>query len=69
MRREPVLKNLAAEMARRGVTKHDIGTLIFATWRSVHRRIMGEAEFSVTDAVKIRDKFFPDFSVEYLFSK
>lgn len=69
MIREPALKNLAAEMARRGITKHDIGALIFATWRSVHRKIMGEADFTVPEAVRIRDKFFPDFSIEYLFLK
>lgn len=63
-----MLCNLKAEMARRSISILDIAKEIGRTDRSVREKISGRTQFSVPDATAIRDKFFPGFSLEYLFT-
>ena len=62
------MRNLSAEMARYGVTKADIQRLLSCTDKTVRNKIGGMSEFSISEAFKIRDTFFPSLRVEYLFS-
>lgn len=62
-----LLCNLKAEMARRSISSIDISRIINKTDRSVREKISGRSQFSVPEATAIRDKFFPGFSLEYLF--
>ncbi len=62
------MRNLSAEMARYGVTNADIQRLLSCTDKTVRNKIGGMSEFSISEAFKIRDTFFPSLRVEYLFS-
>ena len=64
-----VMKNLSAEMARYGVSNNDIQTLLSCTDKTVRNKLNGVSEFSVGEALKIRDVFFPGLRIEYLFSQ
>lgn len=60
--------NLLAEMARYGVKVADIQELIACTDKTVRNKISGTTDFSVHEAIVIRDFFFPGMRIEYLFS-
>lgn len=62
------MRNLSAEMARYGVKNADIQKLLSCTDKTVRNKIDGVTEFSVAEALKIRDVFFPGLRVEYLFA-
>lgn len=62
------MRNLSAEMARYGVRNVDIQNLLSCTDKTVKNKIDGVTEFSVAEALKIRDTFFPGLRVEYLFA-
>lgn len=61
------LRNLEAEMKRKGISRSDIADTLNVSYRTVHSRFNGESEWSYTDCVKVRDKYFPDMTLEYLF--
>lgn len=63
-----MLQNLRAEMARHNISSNEIAKCIGKTDRNVRDKLNGKYEFSIQDAKKVRDKFFPDLSLEYLFS-
>lgn len=62
------MRNLSAEMARYGVRNADIQDLLSCTDKTVRNKIDGVTEFSVAEALKIRDAFFPGMRIEYLFA-
>lgn len=60
--------NLAAEMARRGITQSDISKVIGKNPATVSCWMNGSrGDFSVESAMKLRDELFPGLNVEYLF--
>lgn len=60
--------NLAAEMARRGVTQDDISRVIGKNRATVSGWVTGNrGDFSVESAMKMRDELFPGLNIEYLF--
>jgi hypothetical protein len=61
-----MLINLMAEMTRYGITASDISPVINKDVRAVKRRISGDIEITAEDIMKIRDKFFQEFSLDYL---
>lgn len=63
-----LLCNLKAEMVRRSISILDIAREIGRTDRSVREKINGRTQFSVPEATTVRDRFFPGFSLEYLFT-
>lgn len=63
-----MLCNLKAEMARRSISSIDIAKEIGRTDRSVREKISGRSQFSMPEATAVRNKFFPGFSLEYLFT-
>lgn len=65
---EIVLANLQIEMERHGVTNRDIARLLGKSERTVRDKISGRFDFSVSEARKIRDAFFPNLRIEYLFA-
>lgn len=62
------MQNLVAEMARYGVKNSDIQDLLGCTEKTVRNKLNGVTEFSVAEALKIRDTFFSGLRVEYLFA-
>lgn len=63
------MSNLAAEMARNGVSISDFQTVLGCTDKTVRNKMTGATEFSVGEAMKIRDTFFPGMRIEYLFAQ
>lgn len=63
------MRNLSAEMVRYGVSNTDIQALLSCSDKTVRNKLSGATEFSVDEATKIRDKFFPSLRIEYLFAK
>lgn len=63
------MKNLSAEMARFGVSNSDIQSLLSCSPKTVTNKLGDETEFSVGEAIKIRDEFFPGMRIEYLFAR
>lgn len=61
------LSNMEAEMKRNGVSRIDIAETLGVSYRTIHSKFNGESEWSYTDCVTVRDKYFPDMSLEYLF--
>lgn len=61
------MNNLKAEMARTGVSKKDIEILLGCSMKTVDNKLDEITEFTVPEAFKIRDTFFPNQRMEYLF--
>ena len=60
-------KNLAAEMARNNIKMGDIARVIEKDEKTARNKTHGVSEFTLPEAVKIRDTFFPSCSLEYLY--
>lgn len=61
-------KVLKREMRLLGVTQMDIAILLGMQQQSICKRINGKAgEFSVDDAIKIQQTYFPGMSIDKLF--
>lgn len=63
------MRNLSAEMARYGVSNMDIQALLGCTRKTVTNKLSDNTTFSVGEAIKIRDAFFPGLRIEYLFAR
>lgn len=61
-------KNLLAEMAREGITKKDIADYMQMRYCTVLDKINGKYSFKVDEAFKIKKKFFPMLTIDYLFA-
>lgn len=61
--------NLIGEMAKRKVSKEDLSKLLGIHWNSVANKINGSSSFTVDEAVRIRDEYFPEWKIEDLFQK
>jgi hypothetical protein len=62
-----MLYNLSAEMARHGIKNSELASLIDKSEQAVKKKIKGENEFLVGEATLIRDTYFPEMRIEYLF--
>lgn len=61
------MKNLKAEMARAGVSKEDIMNLLGCSIKTVNNKLDEVTDFTVPEAFKIRDTYFANLRMEYLF--
>lgn len=62
-----MFNNLNAEMARNKVTNEDIAICLDVSLNTVSNKIGGKTEFTRKDMWKIREKFFPGLTIDYLF--
>lgn len=60
--------NLAAEMARNGVTEKDLAQEIGKSTDTIRNWMHGKGDFPVSKAFIIKEKFFPQETITYLFS-
>ena len=67
--RLPVIKieNLEAEMKRNKISRSDIAHTLGLSYRTIHSRFNGESEWTYSECVKVRDTYFPDMDLTYLF--
>lgn len=61
--------NLNAEMSRIGIEQKDIAKCINKGADAVSLKINGKRVWLLEEAKKIKNTFFPDLSIEYLFEK
>ena len=64
-----MLHNLQAEMARNEIRRQDLANALGITVRTLQNKIYGRTDFTIAEAVKIKEAFFPDKSLKYLFEK
>lgn len=64
---EKVYKNLEAEMVRKDVTRKDLAELLNVRYATIIDKLKGRSSFSLNEAFKIRNAYFPHLSIEYLF--
>ncbi|WEG13962.1 XRE family transcriptional regulator [Pullulanibacillus sp. KACC 23026] len=62
-----MLKNLKAEMARKNVKGKDLALLLGCRVATVYDKMNGHYGFSFYEALAIKNHFFPEYDLEYLF--
>lgn len=60
---------LAREIAGRGIKKKVIAESLNICNKSLNNKLTGRAPFTWPEVIKIRDRFFPDMTTEYLFAR
>lgn len=60
--------NLSAEMKRFGIEQREMASSIGRTPQTVSNWMSGRNSPTVEDAFKVRDTFFPNMSIDYLFA-
>lgn len=63
-----MLRNLKAEMAREGVRPKDLAELLEVRVATIYDKLNGHYDFTLNEALKIKNHFFPQHSLEYLFA-
>ncbi|MED1267407.1 hypothetical protein P4U03_12370 [Bacillus mycoides] len=59
--------NLRAEMARKGIVITQISSHLNLRYATVSDKINGKFRFYYDEALEIKETFFPDHNLEYLF--
>lgn len=62
-------RNLRAEMARQGVTVGDIAEALGVRKATASDKLNGRYRFYFDETMKIKNRFFSDHSLEYLFKR
>lgn len=62
------VENLEAEMKRKKISRKNIADLLGVSYRTIHSRFNGESEWRYSECVKVRDTYFPDKTLDYLFA-
>lgn len=61
--------NLIVEMKEKKICQSDIANLLKLSRNSVGQKINGDRDFKSEEMFAIRDTFFPNLTLEYLFKK
>lgn len=59
--------NLRAEMARKNIKSVVVAETLGISYDTMSNKMNGKSDFTRTEIFKIRDEFFPDLTLEYLF--
>ncbi len=62
-------KNLVSEMAKKSITKRHVASVLNIHENTLKNKLDGKSKFDVEEGFKIRQHFFPDLSIEYLFAE
>lgn len=60
---------LVGEMAKRGLTRTSVAKKIGISSRTLYSKLMGDTDFTLSEANAIHAAFFPDVDKELLFSR
>ena len=63
-----MFRNLLAEMARNNFSGKDVSELIGMDYGSWRNKMRGRTEFTLGEMLNIRNKVFPDMTLDYLFA-
>lgn len=61
------VNNLEAEMKRKRISRNDIARHLGVSYRTIHSKFNGESQWQYTECISIRDTFFPEYDLSYLF--
>ena len=61
--------NLKAEMGRIGISIMDISRDLNFVYETLRNKFNGKTDWLNSEMLAIRDKYFPDKTIEYLFEK
>ncbi len=64
-----MLNNLRAEMVRRNISAKDIAKVLGIGDRAARDRLAGRVQFSIDEALAVRNNFFPELDIDYLFMR
>lgn len=64
-----MLSNLENVRKEKGVSLVDIADLLHVRYQTVSDKINGNSSFKFQEAVEIKQKFFPEFDLEFLFQQ
>lgn len=64
-----MLRNLKAEMARNDVKVRELAELLDVRIATIYDKLNGHYDFSLSEAVKIKNHYFKDYDFEYLFNR
>ncbi len=62
-------KNLIGEIAKAEITKKELAEMLGIHWNSISNKLSGESSFTVDEAIKIRDCYFRNSLISYLFKR
>lgn len=54
---------------RRGVKKKDIAQLLGVSPKTIWNKLRGANDFTLGEAIKIKNRFFPDMPIEEIFKR
>lgn len=60
-------RNLLAEMARHNVTRKDIAEALGVRYATIVEKINNKYDFTYSEALAIKNIFFKNYNLEYLF--
>lgn len=63
------MTNLRAAMRRKQLYAQSIAELLHIHVNTARLKISGDAEFTVAEAIAVKNAFFPEHDLEYLFGK
>lgn len=61
--------NINAEMVRHRIQKSVVAASLGISLKTFQRKLNGKTEFTFAEVQTVRDTFFPDLSLEYLFER
>lgn len=61
--------NLEAEMARLGIQRKDLAEKLDVRQATISDKLNGKFSFTLDEALQVKEEFFPNLPLEYLFSK
>ena len=62
-----MFNNLKAELVRINKTQGDLAKLLEITEKQVSLKINRHAEFTISECILIRNTYFPNLTLDYLF--
>lgn len=61
--------NLEAELARKNIKRKELAELLKVRPATIYDKLNGKYPFTVNEAMTIKNHFFPNLTVDYLFSQ
>lgn len=61
-------KNLVAEMAKKAITKRAMARQLNLCETTLQNKIKGKSRFDIEESFAIKEQFFPDLELQYLFA-
>ncbi|MBC8581495.1 helix-turn-helix domain-containing protein [Zhenhengia yiwuensis] len=63
-----MFRNLKAEMGRNSIRAKDIAKALNVREATISFKMNGKSDFTFNEAKQIKEIFFPDLDIEYLFA-